>query len=122
MQRGVANEDLGDFKAAHQAYSAAAALNGPESHTAQIEAARTLGRLGDTAGAIAAYRQFLSAYPFSEERTDVIEALAQLGATPAATTPGTSAPGAAKLPAGAANPPAAASNPAASAPQASPTR
>ncbi|HVA80034.1 MAG TPA: tetratricopeptide repeat protein [Candidatus Binataceae bacterium] len=115
MQLGVVNENLGDFKAAHQAYGDAAALNGPESHTAQIEAARTLGRLGDTAGAIAAYRQFLAAYPFSEERTDVVEALAQLGATPAATTPNASAPGAA-------NPPAAASNPAASAPQASPTK
>ncbi|MBF6559536.1 MAG: tetratricopeptide repeat protein [Candidatus Binataceae bacterium] len=125
MQLGVVNENLGDFKAAHQAYSDAAALNGPESHTAQIEAARTLARLGDTAGAIAAYRQFLAANPFSEERTDVIEALAQLGAAPAATTPGTSAPGPAKLPAGVAIPPAAAGNPAtaaASASQASPTR
>jgi tetratricopeptide (TPR) repeat protein len=128
MQLGVIEENLGDFKAAHRAYSDAAALNGPENHTAQIESARTLARLGDRTGAIAAYRQFLALNPYSEERTDVIEALAQLGATPAAPGPdaAAAAPPTVANPLGAvAKSPAAMGNSAASAapaPHASPTK
>jgi tetratricopeptide (TPR) repeat protein len=82
VQLGVANEDLGDYHDAHSAYVKAAQLNGPEKARAQIGAARTLAGLGDRDGAIAAYQQFLRDNPFAEQRTEVTEALAQMGAPP----------------------------------------
>jgi len=83
VQLGVAYEDLGDFKKAHEAYDQASALPGPEKTSAELGVARTLLKLGDNPGAIAAYRKFLNENPFSAERTDVIESLAALGVAPA---------------------------------------
>jgi len=81
-QLGVANEELRDYHDAHSAYVKAARLNGPEQVRAEIGAARTLALTGDRQGAIAAYQQFLRENPFAQQRAEVIEALAQMGAPP----------------------------------------
>lgn len=82
VQLGVTYEDLGDLKKAHDAYVRAAATPGPEKSRAQLAAARTQARLGDSAGAIARYRAFLTENPLSRDRGEVVDALAALGATP----------------------------------------
>ncbi|MGH7932671.1 MAG: tetratricopeptide repeat protein [Candidatus Binataceae bacterium] len=81
-QLGVAYEDLGDFKQAHQAYSEAAALPGGQKTQAALASARMLVKMGDSKSAIAAYRQFLTDNPFARERQDVMEAMAELGVSP----------------------------------------
>jgi len=81
-QLGVTNEDLGDYRDAYAAYVKATQLNGPEKARAQIGAARTLARIGERQRAIAAYQQFLRENPFAQQRAEVIEALAQMGAPP----------------------------------------
>ncbi|HXZ87962.1 MAG TPA: tetratricopeptide repeat protein [Candidatus Binataceae bacterium] len=81
-QLGVANEDLGDFRKAREAYVRAAAIEGPERGRAELGSARMLAKLGDQKGAIAAYQAFLKRDPFGVERPDVVEALASLGAKP----------------------------------------
>jgi tetratricopeptide (TPR) repeat protein len=79
-QLGVADEDLGEYRRAHDAYVEAAALDGPQKVRAHLGAARTLARMGDKQGAIAAYRRFIDENPYARERADVAEALVQLGA------------------------------------------
>jgi predicted negative regulator of RcsB-dependent stress response len=79
MQLGAADENLGDFKAAHDAYAEAADLSGPGKARAQIGVARTLIKQGDTKAGIEAYRQFLIENPFSGERNYVTEMLATMG-------------------------------------------
>jgi tetratricopeptide (TPR) repeat protein len=79
MQLGAADENLGDFKAAHDAYAQAADVNGPGKARAQIGVARTLIKQGDTKAGIEAYRQFLADNPFAGERNYVIETLATMG-------------------------------------------
>ena len=81
-QLGVANEDLHAYTKAHIAYAEAAQLQGPEKTRAAVGAARTLALQGDRAGAIKAYQAFLDANPFTPQRPEVIEALAQLGVAP----------------------------------------
>jgi tetratricopeptide (TPR) repeat protein len=83
-QLGVANEDLGDYRKAHDAYLRAAMIDGPRKQAAEFGVARTLARQGQKAEAIAAYKQYLKENPFSQERDSAIEALADLGAAPAA--------------------------------------
>src|SRR5713226_9433236 len=86
LQLGVAYEDLGQFQQAHQTYSEAAILPGPQKMRAELAVARMLVREGHKDAAIAAYRQFLKENPFAEERTDVFIALAELGVQPEAHT------------------------------------
>ena len=86
LQLGVAYEDLGQFQQAHQAYSEAAKLPGPQKMRAELAVARMLVREGQKDAAIAAYRQFLKDNPFAEERTGVFVALAELGVQPEAQT------------------------------------
>ena len=81
-QLGVADENLGDFNKAHDAYVQAAAMDGPEKVRAELGAARVLAKHGNKQGAVGAYQRFLKQNPFSEDRADVVEALAQLGAAP----------------------------------------
>jgi len=81
-QLGVADEDLGDYHGARAAYVKAAQLTGPEKARAQVGAARTLALIGDRQRAIDAYQQFLRENPFAQQRAEVIEALAQMGASP----------------------------------------
>jgi hypothetical protein len=92
VQLGVAYEDLGDFKKAHDAYAQAVSTPGPEKNRAELGVARTLVKLGDNAGAIAAYGNFLAENPFSPERTEVTESLAALNTSPAAPRPARSTP------------------------------
>jgi tetratricopeptide (TPR) repeat protein len=84
-QLGVTNEDLHAYANAHIAYAEAAQLQGPEKTRAEVGAARTLALQGDRAGAIKAYQAFLNANPFAPQRSQVIEALAQLGVAPQTT-------------------------------------
>ncbi len=82
MQLGVANEELADFTAAQKAYQQAAEMRGPEQGRAELNVARLRARAGDKKGAIAAYQRYLSENPYSQERSRVVDALAQLGAAP----------------------------------------
>jgi hypothetical protein len=68
-------------------------LTGPEKARARIGAARTLVRIGDRERAIASYQQFLRENPFSQQRAEVVEALAQLGAPPEPSSNKTGSPG-----------------------------
>jgi len=87
----VVYERMADWKKAAEAYRQAAADPGPEQARAELGVARMLAKAGDKQGAIAAYRNFLTQHPFAQQRQDVLESLALLGA-PAEASP--SAPGA----------------------------
>jgi predicted negative regulator of RcsB-dependent stress response len=89
----VVYERMADWKKAAEAYRQAAADPGPEQARAELGVARMLAKAGDKPGAIAAYRSFLTAHPFAQQRQDVLESLALLGAPAEAPPP--SAPGAA---------------------------
>ena len=88
----VVYERMEDWKKAAGAYQQAAADPGPEQVRAELGVARMLAKAGDKQGAIDAYRGFLAAHPFAEQRQDVTESLALLGAPTDASPP--SAPGA----------------------------
>ena len=89
----VVYERMADWKKAAGAYQQAAADPGPEQARAELGVARMLAKSGDKQGAIAAYRGFLNAHPFAQQRQDVMESLALLGA-PADVLPIPSVPGA----------------------------
>jgi predicted negative regulator of RcsB-dependent stress response len=89
----VVYERTADWKKAVGAYQQAAADPGPEQARAELGVARMLAKSGDKQGAIDAYRGFLNAHPFAQQRQDVMESLALLGA-PADVSPIPSAPGA----------------------------
>ena len=89
----VVYERMADWKKAAGAYQQAAADPGPEQARAELGVARMLAKSGDKQGAIAAYRAFLEAHPFAQQRQDVVESLALLGA-PAEVSPIPSVPGA----------------------------
>ncbi len=84
MNLAIVYERLGDLKKAEGAYQQAASMPGAQASAAELAIARIRARAGDRAGAIDAYRSFLNAHPFSQDRQDAIEALAQLGAQPEA--------------------------------------
>ncbi len=86
----VVYERMADWKKAAGAYQQAAADPGPEQARAELGVARMLAKSGDKQGAIAAYRGFLTAHPFAQQRQDVLESLALLGA-PAEIPPPSSA-------------------------------
>jgi predicted negative regulator of RcsB-dependent stress response len=89
----VVYERMADWKKAAGAYQQAAADPGPEQVRAELGVARMLAKSGDKQGAIAAYRGFLNAHPFAQQRQDVTESLALLGAPAdiSPPTPGASA-------------------------------
>ena len=76
----VVYEKMADWKKAVGAYQQAAADPGPEQVRAELGVARMLAKSGDKQGAIAAYRAFINAHPFAQQRQDVLESLALLGA------------------------------------------
>jgi predicted negative regulator of RcsB-dependent stress response len=76
----VVYERMADWKKAAGAYQQAAADPGPEQARAELGVARMLARTGDKQGAIAAYRNFLASHPYAQQRQDVVESLALLGA------------------------------------------
>jgi predicted negative regulator of RcsB-dependent stress response len=80
MNLAVAYERMADWKKAAGAYQQAAADPGPEQSSAELGVARVLAKAGDKQGAIDAYRGFLAAHPFAQQRQDVMESLALLGA------------------------------------------
>ncbi|MGH7906521.1 MAG: tetratricopeptide repeat protein [Candidatus Binataceae bacterium] len=84
MDLGVVYEHLGDLKQAEQTYLRAAAIPGPEQTRAELGAARILAHQGKSRRAIDAYQSFLNNHPYAPERQEAMEALAQLGASPAA--------------------------------------
>ena len=93
----VVYERMADWKKAAGAYQQAAADPGPEQVRAELGVARMLAKSGDKQGAIAAYRGFLNAHPFAQQRQDVMESLALLGA-PADIAPPSLAPAASPQP------------------------
>lgn len=76
---GVVYERMGDYRKAAGAYGQAAGVPGPEQQRAELNVARMLAQAGDKQGAVAAYRGFLAAHPYSQQRSDVMESLAELG-------------------------------------------
>ncbi len=89
----VVYERMADWKKAAGAYQQAAADPGPEQARAELDVARMLVKSGDKQGAIAAYRGFLAAHPFAQQRQDVTESLALLGAPAEQAPPSAAAPG-----------------------------
>jgi predicted negative regulator of RcsB-dependent stress response len=77
----VVYERMGDYKQAAVAYRQAAAEPGPEQLRAELGAARMLAKSGHKSAAIAAYRDFLENHPLSEQRSEVMQSLAMLGAS-----------------------------------------
>jgi tetratricopeptide (TPR) repeat protein len=90
----VVYERMADWKKAAGAYQQAASDQGLEQARAELGVARMLAKSGDKQGAIAAYRGFLAAHPFAQQRQDAVESLALLGApTEMAAPPSAAAPG-----------------------------
>jgi len=87
----VVYERMAEWKKAAGAYQQAAADPGPEQARAELGVARMLAKAGDKQGAIAAYRSFLAAHPFAQQRQEAMESLALLG-VPAEPVPPFSAP------------------------------
>jgi tetratricopeptide (TPR) repeat protein len=81
---GVIYERMGEYAKAAGAYQQAASLAGPEQVRAQFGFARMLAKQGQSDAAIAVYRAFLEAHPFAQQRQEVVESLAMLGASPSA--------------------------------------
>jgi len=84
---GVIYERMGDYGKAAGAYRQAASLVGPEQVRAQLGVGRMLTKQGQKDEAVAVYRAFLAAHPFAQQRDEVVESLAMLGATPVAAPP-----------------------------------
>jgi predicted negative regulator of RcsB-dependent stress response len=76
----VVYERMSDWQKAGGAYRQAAGIDGPEQMRSQLGVARMLAKMGDKPGAIAAYRGFLMAHPYAQQREDVLASLALLGA------------------------------------------
>jgi predicted negative regulator of RcsB-dependent stress response len=89
----VVYERMADWKKAAGAYQQAAADPGPEQVRAELGVARMLAKAGDKQGAIDAYRGFLAAHPFAQQRQDVVESLALLGAPADLASPPSAAAG-----------------------------
>lgn len=89
---GVVYERMGDYRKAAGSYGQAASVPGPEQQRAELGIARVLAKAGDKSAAIAAYRGFLAAHPFAQQRGDALESLAMLGVQPEANAPGVGMP------------------------------
>jgi predicted negative regulator of RcsB-dependent stress response len=90
---GVVYERMSEWNKAAGAYRNGATAPGPEQVRAELGMARMLAKAGDKQGAIAAYRGFLAAHPYAQQRQDVVESLALLGAPADAAPPRTAAAG-----------------------------
>ncbi|MHB8383134.1 MAG: tetratricopeptide repeat protein [Candidatus Binataceae bacterium] len=80
MDLGVVYEKMGDLAKAQGAYQQAAAVPGPEQILADLAYARMQAEQGDIAGAIRSYRAFLTFRPYAQQRSEVLESIALLGA------------------------------------------
>jgi tetratricopeptide (TPR) repeat protein len=83
----VVYEKMGEFAKAEDEYRQAAAVPGPEQSRAELGVARMMMQQGNHSAAIEVYRQFLVHHPFSEQRGEVLESLAMLGASESAPAP-----------------------------------
>jgi predicted negative regulator of RcsB-dependent stress response len=83
----VVYEKMGEFSRAENEYRQASAVPGPEQARAELGVARMMMQQGNSSGAIEVYRQFLAEHPFSEQREEVLESLAMLGAPASAPAP-----------------------------------
>ena len=83
----VADEKLGDYKQAEDAYRQASDIDGPGQARAMLGKARMLQKQDKRADAIAVYRDFLARHPFAPERSIVMMSLAEMGASPDALQP-----------------------------------
>jgi tetratricopeptide (TPR) repeat protein len=81
MNLGVVYEKMGDLAKAQGAYEQAANVMGPEQIPAELAYARLQAEQGNKAGAIQTYRAFLALRPYAQQREEVLESLAMLGAT-----------------------------------------
>jgi len=95
---GVVYERLGKLDQAESSYRQAAGMPGPEQMRAQLAVARIMARAGKPQSAIDEYRRFLNEHPLAPERQEAMEAMAELGASPAdapvsASTPAPAGPG-----------------------------
>ncbi len=84
---GVVYERLGKLDQAESSYREAAGTPGPEQLHAQLAVARIMAHEGKSQSAIDEYRRFLNEHPFAPEREEAMEAMAELGAAPAAAAP-----------------------------------
>lgn len=101
MDLGVVYEKMGDLAKAQGAYQQAAGVPGPEQISAELAFARLQAEQGNKAGAIQTYRAFLALRPYAQQREEVLESLAMLGATArpeSAEPPGTTAAGNGAMP------------------------
>ncbi len=78
---GVVYEKMGDLAKAQGAYQQAASVPGPEQISAELAFARLQAEQGNKAGAIQTYRAFLALRPYAQQREEVLESLAMLGAS-----------------------------------------
>ena len=125
MDLGVVYEKMGDLAKAQGAYQQAANVPGPEQIRADLAYARLQAEQGNKAGAIQTYRAFLVYRPYAQQREEVIESLATLGASSrpqSAQPPNASASGAmpVMMPASGAPPAASSAAPSAASAAASP--
>ncbi|MGC1340810.1 MAG: tetratricopeptide repeat protein [Candidatus Binataceae bacterium] len=81
MDLGVVYEKMGDLAKAQGAYQQAANVPGPEQIRADLAYARLQAEQGNKTGAIQTYRAFLAFRPYAQQREEVLESLAMLGAT-----------------------------------------
>ncbi len=80
MDLGVVYEKMGDLAKAQGAYQQAAGVPGPQQISADLAVARLQAEQGNKAGAIQTYRAFLALRPYAQQRGEVLESLAMLGA------------------------------------------
>lgn len=83
----VADEKLGDYKQAEDAYRRASDVEGPGQTRAMLGMARMLQKQGKREDAIAVYRDFLTRHPFAPERSIVMMSLAEMAVSPDAPPP-----------------------------------
>jgi tetratricopeptide (TPR) repeat protein len=88
MDLGSLYEQAGDLKSAQATYREANELRASaDSQSAELALARVRAELGEKDAAIKDYRRFLEKHPYAQQRQDVLEALAALGASPTPDVP-----------------------------------
>ncbi|MGH7781022.1 MAG: tetratricopeptide repeat protein [Candidatus Binataceae bacterium] len=87
MNLAVVYEKMNELPKAEGAYQQAASISGPQQINAELAYGRLQAEQGDKAGAIRTYRTFLSVRPYAQQRAEVLESLAMLGAAPTEISP-----------------------------------
>ncbi len=88
MDLGSLYEQSGDLKRAQATYREAISLrSSADNLAAELALARIEAELGQKDAAVKDYRRFLERHPYAPQRQDVLEALANLGASPGDNAP-----------------------------------